>query len=470
MTMESKSISRRGFLHGGAAAGLLWSSGLAGCAQLPIGEARSGEAKNVIFLVADGMNIGTWTIADYYLQHQAQRRTEWVKLYQEEAVARSLMETCSANSHVTDSAAAGSAWSTGQRIKNGAINVAPDGSELTPIHELVKRSGRSTGLVTTTRVTHATPAAFASAVSSRGQEDAIAQQYLEREVDVLLGGGSKHFQGTTRADGIDLSGKFEAAGYQVIGSRDQLLKGIEGIPRRLLGTFWSTHLPYTIDHQNDETIAAEVPTLGEMMRSALAILEQNPAGFLLQVEGGRVDHAGHGNDVGAIVHDQIAFDECIAIARAYTQKNPDTLVIVTTDHGCGGCQLNGIGGGYASTDQTFFPGVDGISASYEQLQRVRQGLEPDQFAELVERSLQVTLDEDRHLELDKAAAAGGRSVANLLRSWHSSYERTGVSWTSQNHTGEFVELSAWGPGSQSINRWIQNTDLFTIVSRSLGLS
>jgi len=334
----------------------LWSPALAGCGSLEIRGDEGEEARSVIFLVADGMNTGTWTLADYYLQHRSKQRTEWVQLYQQNAVTRALMETCSANSRVTDSAAAASAWSTGVRIDNGAINFAPDGSELEPIHRRVQQSGRSTGLVTTTRVTHATPAAFAANVKVRGEEDTIARQYLEREVDVLLGGGEKNFSALTRADGVDLKQQYQAAGYQLLQSRDQLLNMGEERAKRLLGLFWPSHLPYSIDRNQQPEIAQQVPTLAEMMRRALSTLEQNRHGFLLQVEGGRVDHGGHGNDVGAIVHDQLAFDECIAVAREYSQQHPETLVIVTTDHGCGGCQLNGVGSGYRDTDQTFFSG------------------------------------------------------------------------------------------------------------------
>ncbi|MGE4618246.1 MAG: alkaline phosphatase, partial [Planctomycetota bacterium] len=235
--MTRSNISRRGFLTSGAAAGLLWSSRVAGGSPIPLIDTHQKEARNVIFLVADGMNTGTWSIADYYTQHQSQQRTEWVQLYQEEAVTRSLMETCSSNSHVTDSAAAASSWSTGQRINNGAINVSPDGSALVPIHELVKKSRRSTGLVTTTRVTHATPAAFAASVASRGKEDAIALQYLERGVDVILGGGSKHFDGAKRGDKIDLAGRYQAEGYEWMESREQLISRSGELPKRLLGTF-----------------------------------------------------------------------------------------------------------------------------------------------------------------------------------------------------------------------------------------
>ena len=175
--MSADRMTRRGFLGAGAAtgAGLLWTSGLGGCSLVDVRgahaglEAGSGSlAKNVIFLVADGMNTGTWTLADYYLQHQnrtknlAERRTEWVHLYAERQVNRALMETSSANSLVTDSAAAGSAWSCGTRVHNGAINVSPEGENLIPILDRVQQSGRAAGLVTTTRMTHATPASFAT--------------------------------------------------------------------------------------------------------------------------------------------------------------------------------------------------------------------------------------------------------------------------------------------------------------------
>jgi len=463
-------IHRRDFLKGTASAGLLWSPLLAGCAALPIGRSPAAQARNVIFLVADGMNTGTWTIADYYLQHTSQQRTEWVKLYQEREVHRALMETCSSNSHVTDSAAAASAWSSGTRIANGAINYTPEGEALVPIHEQVQGSGRSTGLVTTTRITHATPAAFASCVTARGQEDSIAQQYLDRGVDVLMGGGSKHFDATIRADGVDLKSRYQAAGYHLMESRDQLLSEDSGDARRQLGLFSSSHLPYSIDRQRDAAIAKQVPTLAEMMKRALATLQKNPAGFLLQVEGGRVDHAGHANDVGAIVHDQLAFDECVAVARAFSSENPETLVVVTTDHGCGGCQLNGMGAAYGDTDTTFFSGVEKIGASYEYLQSRMTSPDSEQFQALVGDHLQLTLDAERIRLLGEAKPAGGFAVANLLRKWHESYTRTGVNWTSGNHTGEFVEVSTWGPGSETLPYWIRNTDLNGLLRSSLELS
>ncbi len=481
--MSTDQITRRGFLGTGAAAGagLLWSSGLGGCSLVQGQDGHAGlaagsasDAKNVIFLVADGMNTGTWTLADYYLQHQARsyhlsgRRTEWVHLYSDRQVNRALMETCSRDSLVTDSAAAGSAWACGQRINNGALNVSPDGETLVPIHDLVQKSGRATGLVTTTRMTHATPASFATAVPERGMEDAIADQYLDKGVDVLLGGGTRHFAAETRKDGEDLFGKFRKSGYQVIGSRKELLSTKE-VPQRLLGTFWDTHLPYSLDRKYREEIALQVPTLAEMMRAALKVLDGNSNGFLLQVEGGRVDHAGHGNDPGAIIHDQLAFDECILVAMQYTHENPDTLVVVTTDHGCGGCQLNGIGTSYRDTNKTFYNGIDAIRSSYEYLKNQSKILPRAEFRDLVEESIQLSLTEAQLDTLDglKSTTYG---VSNQIRDWHDPMKRTGVNFTSTSHTGEFVELSAWGPGSGYFGAWLTNTDVNAVLRQAMALS
>ncbi|OUU19871.1 MAG: hypothetical protein CBC13_11815 [Planctomycetia bacterium TMED53] len=481
--MSTDRLTRRGFLGTGAVAGagLLWGSSLGGCSLVQAKDGHEGlhagsesQAKNVIFLVADGMNTGTWSLADYYLQHQngsknlGNRRTEWVHLYAERLVNRALMETCSANSLVTDSAAAGSAWACGQRVNNGSLNYSPEGQPLTPLHDLVQKSGRATGLVTTTRMSHATPASFATSVPQRGMEDAIAAQYLDKGVEVLLGGGSRHFAAESRADGEDLFGKFRKAGYEVIGKRDELLSVTE-VPDRLLGTFWGTHLPYTIDRNHREEVARQVPTLAEMMRAALKVLDSKPNGFLLQVEGGRVDHAGHGNDPGAIVHDQLAFDECIAVALEYTRDHPDTLVVVTTDHGCGGCQLNGMGASYLDTDKTFFNGIDALSSSFEYLRNQFGVLSRGEFKDLTEASIQLVLTEDQ-LDVLDGLKSTNYGVSTQLRKWYDPIQRTGVNFTSTNHTGEFVELSAWGPGSGNFNSFVTNTDVNAVVRRVLGLS
>ena len=177
-------------------------------------------------MVSDGMSPGVLTLAEAYSKLTRRRGTQWWSLLNDRNAARGLMDTASANSMVTDSAAASSAWGGGQRVNNGSINVSTDGREITPIAAILRRKGARIGLVSTATITHATPAGFASSVSKRGDEDDIAPQYLGR-VDVLLGGGSGHFSKKDRLDKRDLSEDFAKAGYGIVRTRDALLAARE---------------------------------------------------------------------------------------------------------------------------------------------------------------------------------------------------------------------------------------------------
>jgi alkaline phosphatase len=114
-------------------------------------------------------------------------------------------------------------------------------------------------------------------------------------------------------------------------------------PQKVLGLFYDSHLPYTIDHIHSDALKRTVPTLAEMTRKALEILGDAPNGFLLQVEGGRVDHAAHANDAASIMWDQLAFDDAVEVVYEFVAKRDDTLMIVTSDHGNANPGLNGMG-------------------------------------------------------------------------------------------------------------------------------
>ena len=162
------------------------------------------------------MSMGTLTCANLFSELTRKRQLAWAKMLANPSAHQALMNTRSLNSMVTDSSASASAWGSGSRVVNGALNILPDGKLLTPIYSLFAEKGWSTGLVTTAEITHATPAGFAIAIKSRGNSDGIAEQYLDRKVDVLLGGGSKFFSPNKRKDKRDLRGDFATAGYTVI--------------------------------------------------------------------------------------------------------------------------------------------------------------------------------------------------------------------------------------------------------------
>ena len=147
---------------------------------------------------------------------------------------------------------------TGSRVINGALNQLPSGKDLITLYELFAGLGWKRGLVTTTEITHATPAGFAASMDSRDNAALIGAQYLQRKVDVLLGGGQKFFDPKRRPDQRDLKSEFAEAGYQVMVTAPELADA--PADKRWLGIFSDSHLPFTIDQQADATLQARVPT------------------------------------------------------------------------------------------------------------------------------------------------------------------------------------------------------------------
>ncbi|MCB1087462.1 MAG: alkaline phosphatase, partial [Verrucomicrobiae bacterium] len=417
---------------------------------------------NIIFMVSDGMNLGALSLANLFRSRTGGKETHWTRLYRERPVVRALVETHSASSCVTDSAAAASAWGIAERVTNGVLNILPDGKELPTLHQKLHGVGKRTGLVTTATVTHATPAGFAATVKSRGEEPVIAGQYLDRGVDILLGGGTRHFSDELRQ-------KYSSAGYTFADDRKALQKlhGNNGKP--LLGLFSEGHIPYEIDRLNDPKLNAKIPTLAEMSAAALRNLEVSPEGFLLMIEGARIDHAGHANDAAASIHDQLAFDDAIGVALDFIERHPDTLLVITTDHGCGGIQMNGVksnpdeqfGPGSYAGSNTYFDRLQGFRRSYEWMKQNKiDALSGDKLAAAFQKHTGITLTKEQTKLAQGLKGGVGAAV----------YEHTGVGWTSQNHTGELVEFCALGPGSSRFPAFMENRDAHDILLEALGMA
>lgn len=468
---SSVSWSRRNFLRSigvGGAAGVVATTPAqplaAGSTTAPPPVIRAnGRAKNVLMYVSDGMNVGTLSLTDLFLREFNDKADPWMRLYKEypDLVARGLMDVASADSPVTDSAAISSCWSSGQRVPNGRINMDADDNRLTPLYETLRAKGKATALVTTARVTHATPAGFASVVRNRGQEDDIAPQYRELGVDVILGGGLRHFEAGTRRDDLDIIARYRADDYHIATDRSQMLEGKSA--RRMLGLFHNDHLPYHLDWLHSGDLQKTVPTLAEMTSTAIDLLADRPEGFVMQIEAARVDHAGHLNDLGAIIHDQIAFGEALEVGLRFALERDDTLVIITTDHGCGGPNLNGVGSGYRDSGPRF-RNIVKAKRSFEALadRLARQdGADDDDISAQVESALGLELSSSQRrdaVEIINALKGEDRLSAPRLVSLLSGVQSNtcGVSWNSTSHTGDLVEIAAVGPGSEALRPFIDN--------------
>ncbi|MCO6046674.1 alkaline phosphatase [Aeoliella sp. ICT_H6.2] len=279
---------------------------------------------NIILMIGDGMGPEQVEAGRYLLDSSGDTPLSFETLpYQAE------MTTYSADNSVTDSAASATAMATGQKVNNGVISLAypGDGSELQTSLEIHQLSGKATGLVSTAYITHATPAAFGAHESSRNNTGSIADDFLSQTLpNVLLGGG---------ANGMSASAATNA-GYTVVTTADEM-QVLTGTEVYVSGQFGSSHLPYEYDGLDD------LPHLSEMTGTALDLVDNDPDGFFLMVEGGRIDHAGHDNDLPRLQAEVVEFSNAVQTVIDWVDLNSnwtDTLLIVTADHETGGLDFN----------------------------------------------------------------------------------------------------------------------------------
>ena len=505
-------FSRRGFLgrSGLVAAGSLAFPHIGRSADTP---ARAGQKpRHIIHMVADGMSAGTLTCADHFAQILRKRGLTWMQLYNHPGAQPGLMNMRSLNSLVTDSSAASSSWGSGSRIVNGTVNILPDNKVLTTLYELFGQQGWKRGLVTTTEITHATPAGFVASGLKREAAEPIATQYLDRRVEVLLGGGQKFFDATKRKDKRDVRGDYVKAGYEVMALADDLTKAPNDKP--WLGIFSPSHLPFTLDQRIDAKLKATVPTLAVMTRRALEKLAHEEH-FILQVEGGRVDHACHTCDAAAALHDQIAFDDAIDVCVDFQKRNPDTLIVITTDHGNGNLGLNGMGTAY-SFSSPLFANLKQIRSSITEMMklliktpfRIGENTNEPELPPLVTKlepgakPVLVAVPEPPKGPIKTASTKEVIQIIGDLTGYKVSTEKAdllmpflvnkgrtmysamnnpvaqlgqllgnhiGIGWTSNAHTADYVQILSLGPGAELFRGFIQNTDVFRHYTALAGI-
>lgn len=428
-------------------------------------------AKNIIFLVSDGMSTGTLNMANMLLQRKEGRESTWLSLYAENKVKRAFMDTASASSLVTDSAAASSSWGGGRRVANGSLNVNADGSENTPIWQKFKALGKSAGCVTTVPITHATPAGFCVTSKKRDDQPGIALKYLESGYDVLLGGGLEFFSADKRKDKQDVFQQYQDKGYRVVRSRQEMFGVSTQKDQPLLGVFYEDGLPYSLDRANDPKSLAEVPSLAEMTKQALSHLSKNKKGFVLQVEGGKVDWAAHANDIGGLLYDQIAFDEAVAAAIAFAEEDKETLVVITTDHGNANPGL--FSGSHATanfdriqkfkhTNEWILNGIDKNTSNAALIEKIEAAhgyaIKSTEAASILKH----------YSQLDGEGLYNPRNLP-FKALGQVQYNYTSVGWGSMDHSADYVELAMFGPGSELLKPFVKNFELHNLMLKAAGV-
>ncbi len=274
---------------------------------------------NIILMIGDGMGV-----AQVYSGFTASRGN--LNIFR--CPVTGFSKTYSASDYITDSGAGATAISTGHKTYNGAIGVDKDTVPVKTILEYAEEAGLSTGLVVTSAVTHATPAAFISHQAWRDNYEGIAADFLKTDIDVFIGGGINHFY--ARKDKADLLQELRKKGYQVLFSMDSIKNVHAG---KLAG--------FTAKEQNPSIMAGRGDVLPGGTQTAINILQKNRKGFFMMVEGSQIDWGGHANSSEYVVKEVLDFDKAVGKALDFAEKDGHTLVIITADHETGGMTVTG---------------------------------------------------------------------------------------------------------------------------------
>lgn len=280
---------------------------------------KNHEVRNVILMIGDGMGLSdiyaAMTVSDHPLNIIRCSYT-------------GLQTTFSSNNYITDSAAAGTAIASGNKTKNGVIGMDSLGTRVKSILEIAKEHGLAAGLVSTSSVTHATPASFVAHQSSRGSYEDIALDFLYTGIDVFIGGGYDHF--AKRKDKLNLIDSLKFRGYEVDTTLNMILNSTSG---KLAG--------FTSPGQNPYRLKGRGDMLPESSGKAIEILNKNKRGFFLMIEGSQIDWAAHANAADTVIDETLDFDKAVGVALDFAEKDRHTLVIITADHETGGVTITG---------------------------------------------------------------------------------------------------------------------------------
>lgn len=456
----------------------------------------SGKAKNVIFLLGDGFSVGHRTAARLLAKGNTEGTSNGLMAY-DQMDHMGALGTSSVDAITVDSANSMSSYMTGHKGSINGLGVYADRTKdpfddpkVETIAEIIRRTThKSIGIVSDAELEDATPAAVVSHTRIRDEKAAIVPFFLAIKPEVLLGGGSAYFlpksmPGSKRKDNDDYLDKFQKAGYTLATTRTELAAIPAAKTANILGLFHLSNMDGALDRlflkQNTVPQFNDQPDLTEMMKTALAKLETNKAGFFLMVEAGLIDKFSHPMDWDRSVYDTIMYDQCIAIAQEFAKKHPDTLIIVTGDHTHSisvfgtvddtkpGTSMREKVGSYQAAgfpNYTHNNGSEYPDTVYPTKRlAVGWGNHPDYwetFAPHMDGTFSPTVKDEKgnYIANDKYKSDSAVLIAGNL----SPKDSTEV------HSVDDMIACASGPGSEKLKVYQENTYLFRIMAESLGL-
>jgi alkaline phosphatase len=448
---------------------------------------RQKKFKNVIVLIPDGCDETVQTVARWYKGEDLQV----------DKMAGGGVKSHMANSVITGSAAAATAFATGHKTTVRFLGIGPRTEDIltgfeptadpyapvASILEAAKLAGKATGLVATSRITHATPAAYASHIQDRGWDNDIMEHMVYNNMDVVFGGGARHLlpeyneDGTVfeyetsfgdiwngkRTDGENLMEVLLDRGYAFVDSNEGMQALSEG---PAWGLFDDSHLDADIDRQYFHPTQ---PSLAEMTAKAIELLSQDKNGFFLMVEGSQVDWAGHNNDPIYMTTDFLAFDDAVKAACDFADQNGQTLVMAFPDHNTGGMKIGHYYTAMGYTETTIEDLVEplkGMIITSGGLVNMMTDTSDD--IELMSKvltywGLNITQDDVDEIRALEPAVGLNYALARVL-----SRNYTVIGWTTHGHNGETVPF--WLYGDNVKTGIIDNTDLARMCAEAMNVN
>ena len=428
--------------------------------------ANNPQTKNIIIMIPDGQSVTDTTLARWYKGGEPLAFDE---------MACGLVRTYSSDAPIADSAPSGTAYATGFKSHTGFVGVLPDVNTMPgmkPLAETDKRKpvasileaaqllGKSTGLIATSEIMHATPADFSSHDPSRKNYDNLSEQQVYQDIDVVLGSGDYYLKPEGRKDGENLVDELKNMGYDYITTPEEMKNTTSS---KIWGMFAPKDLSYEMDRD-----ASKQPSLAEMTEKAIRVLSKNEKGFFLMVEGSKVDWASHANDPIGVISDTLAYDDAVKVALDFAKKDGNTVVISVTDHGNGGMTI-----GNKATDNDYDKRtLDEFIAPLKKATRTGEGVEKlfnadmSNIAEVMAEYYGITDLTAEEIEEIKNTKSGSMNytVGPMIS------KRANIGWTTNGHTGEDIPLYVYAPANcKKLSGVVENTDIATYMAELFGI-